>query len=323
MRVYKRKLKNDHIQRDFKRATASKNSIWYDIRLCQKGWCEAIKDLLKTNRDAKKNFKTRIRASALLKVADCIESQGIVAVQELHALYKSECRKELLFYHLKDLKHTDFECNAILEHFHKIELLQAGHKIPEFSLDGHLVQTAVEVLGKIPRYTYMCSDARDLFSTHLPVVMVYQRVKTSIEAFMVKRHEGIGWAKMIDELKWPSMETVFREQVSHKLHELIKPALSYASEKDRHILKLILLKMTSSTYLNKHGLGGAKFGLSSLKRVENEAVTLTQWFDRKKDMSRHQLKKVRNKTGDRALGSGRLLLSEIYPRVDLVNDVHI
>ena len=112
-------------------------------------------------------------------------------------------------------------------------------------------------IDKIPQFRYVSTDARDFCQRNLPVLNVYKSFGDSIASFVVKKVSGIQWAKLIDDLNWPNKENLMKQGVTERLQGIIKPALSYAStERNRHILKLLLYKITSSTLMRSGKLGG-------------------------------------------------------------------
>jgi hypothetical protein len=134
-----------------------------------------------------------------------------------------------------------------------------------------------------------------------------------------KKNEGVDWTKLVEELDWPDREELFRHDVADRLQNLIKPALEYVAEKDRNILKFILVKLTSSQYLSKHGIDGIKFRRTSLRTSSIQSkYSLHQWTDQKVTASKSEIQKIRRKCGDRLEGSGRKLLSEKYPELTSV-----
>ena len=79
----KRQNKNMNIPRDCRRVNAAKNSMWYDLNVCNSSWEQAIHKQIKTLNNKKNAVSSRIIAYAILKVADYIESHICVELHEV------------------------------------------------------------------------------------------------------------------------------------------------------------------------------------------------------------------------------------------------
>ena len=96
-------------------------------------------------------------------------------------------------------------------------------------------------------------------------------------------------------------------------------SLDYVTEKDRNILKNILVKITSVEYFYNHGLNGVKFQRNYLKHCTVQSKDfLINWEEKRTTASRNEIKKLREKCGDRLGGSGHKLLSEKFPELTSV-----
>lgn len=68
----------------------------------------------------------------------------------------------------------------------------------------------------------------------------------------MKRLEGVHWHKFGCELNWAVVKTnPTKTHVVNTLNSLVGPALGFAtSKRDRRLLKFLLTKLTSATYLS-------------------------------------------------------------------------
>jgi hypothetical protein len=170
---------------------------------------------------------------------------------------------------------------------------------------------------KTLKYTYKSTDARDFFSRNLPIVIVYKSSLHGPTAYVVMKVNGINWANLIEKLQWPNLQERINKHVSEKLNNCFKTALGFAStEMDRHILKLIISKITGVTYMTEHGIDGLKFNRQSLQvcNLKTENV-LNKWCN-SKPKSRYENEKNKKDLNFRQKGSGRQPIGMLYP--DLV-----
>lgn len=310
-------MKNFHEKRDSFRAEASKNCMWYDLDRVKKSFDDAIKDLVQTVNNIRNGIKVRARACAFLKVADHIETHHIISLKEAYSIYRKEFHRELLFYHLshvlgiaRTIVETILDCFTVFDDFTCLKNNEQLQLEKQFGKET--TSKIVSFLLKLPKMKYISSDARDLLMNHLPVIIVYKQIEdNNTQAFVVKKLKGVEWGKMVGELDWPVFETKFRQTFDAKLKTLIPSALKYCTEKDRHLLKLILVKLTSKTYLTKSGIGDRKFDRTYL---EHDSILAQKSLQDWMEMSGHEKKKSKF-SGNRLPGSGRLLLSEKYPEL--------
>ncbi|CAG2227923.1 unnamed protein product [Mytilus edulis] len=89
----KRSVKNENIHRDARRSKAEKNSIWYDLNVCNKTWDESIKALIKCINNKQNNMKT---ANAILICADLIDKHQCVLLHDLYDTYAHESLKDYM-----------------------------------------------------------------------------------------------------------------------------------------------------------------------------------------------------------------------------------
>lgn len=156
---------------------------------------------------------------------------------------------------------------------------------------------------------YKSSDFRDTLLNNLPVVIVYKYEDNFIVPHVLKRYNGIKWLQMINDFEWPTFDALYKQKIEKAISPFVSSALSYvASEKDRQILKLILAKLTSVSFLKKHGICGRKCNNQSLAtHVVQGKINLDKWKEIQNDSkSRYDaLKKKESEITVRQEGSGR------------------
>lgn len=131
---------------------------------------------------------------------------------------------------------------------------------------------------------------------------MYQNSQHGPVAYIVKKVSGVEWAGLVEKLEWPNLDQKFKRHVSEKLNECFQSALGFAtSEKDRHILKLILSKLTSVNFLSKVGVDDMKMNKKSVQvnniKTEN---AISEWtksnaksrYDNEKTKERLELSSV-------------------------------
>ena len=128
-------LKNDNMPRDSRRSLANKNSMWYDLNICNKTWENAIKSLLSDVNSCKVNFKTKLQSLSIC--ASAIEQQQLIPLKDLalpHHKYLPYDQAKLLVQYFKD---RGLEMPKFL-------------KIPDFYLPSkninHIFETKQEVM---------------------------------------------------------------------------------------------------------------------------------------------------------------------------------
>ena len=121
----------------------------------------------------------------------------------------------------------------------------------------------------------------------------------------------------MSEIAWPKKDSLVKKHVSEKLKDFVRPALMYASSSsDRHILKTILMKLTSKTYMT-NGHFDINFDHQYLN-VASKAVSggIDQYLQSGGKTSYDSGKKKEQIHSDhRLVGSGRVLYAEQCPEM--------
>ena len=267
----------------------------------------AVKELIGKVNNRKLDIKNRAKACGLLKVADSLDKDQLVPLKEAYFIYRNEVRRELLFNFLSsDISSETAE--KILLYFDSID----GHDSTNCQeyLDEQTVEMCRIFLSKLPTMNYHSGTARDMFMNHLPVVLAYKQTDNfNIHSCLIKRFSGVNWANLI-QMNWLGKETMLREEVASRIQSLIPEALEYASERDRHVFKLVLYRLTSKIFLVEKGLG-KKFSGKYLSHIINQTENaLEKWIN-----SSEQEKKKIKLRGNRLSGSGRIPLAKMYPQL--------
>jgi hypothetical protein len=181
-------LKNDNMPRDSRRSLANKNSMWYDLNICNKTWENAIKSLLSDVNSCKVNFKTKLQSLSIC--ASAIEQQQLIPLKDLHTIYVKEYKKEYLYNELTLSNITAEEAEKIYNLMSDLMFI-TGVLADDSCFSGfnkNHIQFAICALKKCPSLIYKSSDFRDLCMKYLPVILVYKRVEEiNIKSFIVKK----------------------------------------------------------------------------------------------------------------------------------------
>lgn len=174
--------------------------------------------------------------------------------------------------------------------------------------------------SKIPKFKYHSSGARDFFCNNLPVVIVYKPSEYGPQGYVIRRHEGVQWQRLIHEMKWPDMNIKSsKSDIMNKVNALIVPALGFAtSDRDRDLLKFILTKLTSATYMSKH-CPALKFSKKALSRNKLKMEQSLDQFVKLKQSSNSSYnckkEKIELSKASRMPGSGRVSLAKDFPEL--------
>ncbi|WAQ93675.1 hypothetical protein MAR_006146 [Mya arenaria] len=172
--------------------------------------------------------------------------------------------------------------------------------------------------NKIPGLKYISNGARDFFCNNLPIVIVYQPSEKGPVSFVIRRLEGVQWQRLILELNWPVVNTnSIKSEIVKKVSSLIVPALGFAtSDRDRDLLKFLLTKLTSATYLSRH-CPSLKFSKKSLRINELKMEKSLDQFVELRQSSNTSYKckkeKIELSRAGRMPGSGRVSFGEEFP----------
>lgn len=162
-------------------------------------------------------------------------------------------------------------------------------------------------VAALPSFLFNASDARDLFQRHLRVIAINQNHEEGIHVFIVKKIAGVNWTELMEKFNWPMKTEITNANIADKLNGYVKPALKYAStERDRQMLKLLLIKLTSVNFLESGKMDGIKFNRKSL----NNAKTITEANFQSSDKSEH--------TSSRLPGAGRPSFCSVYPNLTVI-----
>lgn len=168
------------------------------------------------------------------------------------------------------------------------------------------IQTECKSVGQkmegICMKMYKSSEARDLFMRNLPVMLVYG----GSGSYIVDKSETIDWDKLMTKIEWPMKKKIIQDKVN-LLSDFIQPALSYATTShDRNLLKTVLSKLTSKTFMSSGALG-ISFNKKSLNHAEIEIDN----YNYKQTNNKHE-------RSIRLPGSGRPNFAERYPELSSI-----
>lgn len=134
---------------------------------------------------------------------------------------------------------------------------------------------------KSPKYVYNHSDAKDFFLWNLPVVLVYKSSKFGPQEHLTKRLIGVDWANLIEMLQWPTLDKLVKEESMKHVKDFIKPALSFASTSNDHLLKCMLTLIVGESYMSQHCI--LEFDKKELKQNETKTKEHFKLWEHIKD----------------------------------------
>ncbi len=278
---HKHKYWHGNVKRSHDRLNAEKNDMWYDAKLCCDSWSDAIQKLIKSANNPMISITQRVRSLSILSVARVIEDQSVVALRDAYEVYRET--------YLDEVEHLRTD---------EYRLYQAVQK-PKFD-------------------KYSSNDQRDRFLKSLPLILVYgEDDNASIKSYLVPRG-GIDWANLASKINIGKPQSAMRQTIKSKLDDFLGDALQHSSSaRDRHIIKTILLKLTSVNHLESGALG------VQMKRqhVKYAAATTNKHIGDHKDRVRsgkytpYQLNAMKNQESGRLEGSRGKFKCEEYPEL--------
>ena len=90
---------NNNDARLHRRSSAEKNPFFYDLKHCTMSWSDMVQKFVKTVNDPLYHISKRIRACALLAVAELLEEETVVPLKDAHSKYSEVYHGEIA--HLK------------------------------------------------------------------------------------------------------------------------------------------------------------------------------------------------------------------------------
>lgn len=164
-------------------------------------------------------------------------------------------------------------------------------------------------IKSIVQKQYKSTDVRDMFLRNLPVVLVYGETSS----FLIKRSRTINWEIFFYEINWPGKDRIVKQKIAAKMKDFLKPALKYASSSlNRHLLKTVILNLTSKTFMASGELDFKFDDSSDLAASETNSSLLKI---NKLQKTSYLQNKAKKEFSLRLEGSGRPSFAAMYPEL--------